>query len=185
MTGAQANFSTSLPQLPPAVGIGLDMQIEHIGDNWQVIPQACAVHDDSPDHRADDAQHQKAPAPEHNPSTGAFAVRFFLIVILVVHRRLRAGGLSVAEIADVFEKAGQRVIASVTGNAVIAQNDLPAFYCPSRRSEVTETARLINSSWTGGGNDYGACAGAGKTLKFLVERHLKDSVDEQIRVIQV
>ena len=29
------------------------------------------------------------------------------------------------------------------------------------------------------------CAGAGKTLKFLVERHLKDSVDEQIRVIQV
>ncbi|MGI6414898.1 MAG: iron-sulfur cluster assembly scaffold protein [Thermoguttaceae bacterium] len=29
------------------------------------------------------------------------------------------------------------------------------------------------------------CAGAGKTLKLLVERYLKDSVDEQIRVIQV
>ncbi len=59
---------------------------------------------------------------------------------------------------------------SVTGNAVIAQNDLPAFYCPSRRSEVTETARLINSSWTGGGNDYGACAGAGKTFSTGTNR---------------
>jgi len=30
-----------------------------------------------------------------------------------------------------------------------------------------------------------ACAGAGQTLKYLVERTLKDQVDEQIRVVQV
>ena len=29
------------------------------------------------------------------------------------------------------------------------------------------------------------CAGAGKTLKLLVERHLKEAVDEHIRVIQI
>ena len=29
------------------------------------------------------------------------------------------------------------------------------------------------------------CAGAGKTLKLLVERHLKEAVDENIRVIQI
>jgi Fe-S cluster biogenesis protein NfuA len=29
------------------------------------------------------------------------------------------------------------------------------------------------------------CAGAGQTLKYLVERTLKEKVDERIRVIQV
>ncbi len=53
---------------------------------------------------------------------------------------------------------------NVRGNANIAQLDIAAFYCPSRRSEVTEQGRLLDDNWTGGGNDYGGCAGAGITF---------------------
>ncbi len=55
---------------------------------------------------------------------------------------------------------------SVTGNAAVAQLDMPGFYCPSRRSEVRseDQARLRNSAWRGGGNDYGGCAGGGRTF---------------------
>ncbi len=56
------------------------------------------------------------------------------------------------------------VTTNVIGNAAIAQLDIAAFYCPSRRSEVTEQQRLLNSNWTGGGNDYGGCAGSGMTF---------------------
>ncbi|MDZ7618532.1 MAG: DUF1559 domain-containing protein [Patescibacteria group bacterium] len=53
---------------------------------------------------------------------------------------------------------------SVVGNASIARINIAAFYCPSRRSEVTETARILVASWAGGGNDYGACTGGGRTF---------------------
>ncbi len=53
---------------------------------------------------------------------------------------------------------------NVTGNAAIAQLNVAGFYCPSRRSEVTDQQRLINPNWTGGGNDYGGCAGSGRTF---------------------
>ncbi len=55
---------------------------------------------------------------------------------------------------------------SVTGNAAIAQLDMPGFYCPSRRNEVRseDQPRLRNTSWQGGGNDYGGCAGGGRTF---------------------
>src|SRR5690606_31494828 len=81
--------------LPPAVRVRLDPQIEHIRDNRQIVPQARAVDNNPADHRTDDTQHQEAPAPEHNPPLRAFAVRVILIVILVVHRRLRADLLGI------------------------------------------------------------------------------------------
>jgi prepilin-type processing-associated H-X9-DG protein len=57
---------------------------------------------------------------------------------------------------------------SVTGgtNANLAQIDIPGYYCPSRRSEVRgeDQSHLRNTSWEGGGNDYGGCAGSGVTF---------------------
>ncbi|MDY0170092.1 MAG: DUF1559 domain-containing protein [Thermoguttaceae bacterium] len=52
---------------------------------------------------------------------------------------------------------------SVTGNAALSQTDIAGFYCPSRRTAVRSQDRpgLRNSGWTGGGNDYGGCAGGG------------------------
>jgi prepilin-type N-terminal cleavage/methylation domain-containing protein len=52
---------------------------------------------------------------------------------------------------------------NVFGNAVTAQKDIPLFYCPSRRSKLRrgDAVRLLVSTWTGGGTDYGGCLGAG------------------------
>ncbi len=52
---------------------------------------------------------------------------------------------------------------SVSGNAAPAQTDIPCFYCPSRRSGVRaqDQPGLRNTSWTGGGTDYGGCIGGG------------------------
>jgi len=46
-----------------------------------------------------------------------------------------------------------------------AQTDIPIFYCPSRRRNL-DVGRFnncirINQNFTGGGNDYGGCAGSG------------------------
>ncbi|MCA9145091.1 MAG: DUF1559 domain-containing protein [Planctomycetales bacterium] len=48
---------------------------------------------------------------------------------------------------------------SVIGNSVVASTDIPVFYCPSRRSRVTNQA-IMFGNWSGGGNDYGGCIGA-------------------------
>lgn len=50
---------------------------------------------------------------------------------------------------------------NVLGNAVTAQRDVAGFYCPSRRSGLRsgDGSRMINTGWTGGGTDYGGCAG--------------------------
>jgi type II secretory pathway pseudopilin PulG len=52
---------------------------------------------------------------------------------------------------------------NVLGNAALAQQNIPGFYCPSRRAGLQsgESNRMINSAWTGGGTDYGGCAGGG------------------------
>ncbi len=44
--------------------------------------------------------------------------------------------------------------------------DIPGFYCPTRRAEMNITKfvyvkRLDQAEWTKGGNDYGGCAGRG------------------------
>ena len=52
---------------------------------------------------------------------------------------------------------------NVLGNAAVAQTDIPGLYCPTRRGGI-RTARddhrnLVDSSWRGGGTDYGGCMG--------------------------
>jgi prepilin-type N-terminal cleavage/methylation domain-containing protein/prepilin-type processing-associated H-X9-DG protein len=51
---------------------------------------------------------------------------------------------------------------NVAGNLATAQVDIRAFYCPSRRGSFragTDNLISLNSTQTGGGNDYGGCAG--------------------------
>jgi prepilin-type processing-associated H-X9-DG protein len=52
---------------------------------------------------------------------------------------------------------------SVTGgtNAAIASLDVRGLYCPTRRNALRsgDNAMLPSTSWTGGGTDYGGCAG--------------------------
>jgi prepilin-type processing-associated H-X9-DG protein len=46
-------------------------------------------------------------------------------------------------------------------NLDIAIRDIPGFYCPSRRHglRAQDHAMMLSASWTGGGTDYGGCAG--------------------------
>ena len=46
-------------------------------------------------------------------------------------------------------------------NLALAMRDLPVFYCPSRRQGLRpqDRAMMLSLSWTGGGTDYGGCAG--------------------------
>jgi prepilin-type processing-associated H-X9-DG protein len=52
---------------------------------------------------------------------------------------------------------------SVTGggNAAVASMDCKGLYCPTRRNALRagDNAMLLSSTWTGGGTDYGGCAG--------------------------
>jgi hypothetical protein len=71
----------------------------------------------------------------------------------------------------------------VAGNAALAQRDIQAFYCPSRRSGIRvgsgDAENLPDPSWTGGGTDYGGCYGrydafeddASSDRPFLSRRH--------------
>jgi prepilin-type N-terminal cleavage/methylation domain-containing protein len=47
-------------------------------------------------------------------------------------------------------------------NRIVAQTDIKGFYCPSRRSGIRpgqDNVCLLVNTWTGGGTDYGGCAG--------------------------
>jgi prepilin-type processing-associated H-X9-DG protein len=46
-------------------------------------------------------------------------------------------------------------------NLSLSMCDLPGFYCPSRRGglRAQDHAMMLSPSWTGGGTDYGGCAG--------------------------
>lgn len=52
---------------------------------------------------------------------------------------------------------------NVAGNATLAQRDIKAFYCPTRRTGIRsgsgDADNLPSPSWTGGGTDYGGCYG--------------------------
>jgi len=52
---------------------------------------------------------------------------------------------------------------NLLGNAALAQTNIPGFYCPTRRSGIRvdrdDHLNLVNSSWRGGGTDYGGCYG--------------------------
>jgi len=48
----------------------------------------------------------------------------------------------------------------VLQNRILAETDIPTYYCPSRRNGVRpEDAPIIFSGFVQGGNDYGGCAG--------------------------
>ena len=47
-------------------------------------------------------------------------------------------------------------------NPAVASQDVNAYYCPSRRNEIRnpeDQSILLVPAWTGGGTDYGGCAG--------------------------
>ena len=51
-----------------------------------------------------------------------------------------------------------------------AQSELKEFYCPSRRVGMDVRSKYgncyrVNMNWTGGGNDYGGCAGSGQVFE--------------------
>jgi len=52
---------------------------------------------------------------------------------------------------------------NVSGNAAVAQTDVPGFYCPTRRGGIRtgsgDHLNLVDASWRGGGTDYGGCYG--------------------------
>jgi prepilin-type N-terminal cleavage/methylation domain-containing protein len=52
---------------------------------------------------------------------------------------------------------------NVAGNELLAQRDIGAFYCPTRRSGIRagsgDAENLPSAAWTGGGTDYGGCYG--------------------------
>jgi prepilin-type N-terminal cleavage/methylation domain-containing protein/prepilin-type processing-associated H-X9-DG protein len=53
-----------------------------------------------------------------------------------------------------------------SGNLALASMDVKGLYCPSRRSQFRPGIddAMMMSSWTGGGTDYGGCAGRHTTL---------------------
>jgi len=49
---------------------------------------------------------------------------------------------------------------NVLGNKQVANTDIAAFYCPSRRSGIVgDQRRMLLSGFTAGGTDYGGCLG--------------------------
>ena len=56
---------------------------------------------------------------------------------------------------------------NVTGNAALAESNIGLLYCPSRRSSLRgpeDQDRLPDPNWSGGGTDYGGCAGGGNVF---------------------
>ncbi|MFK7777646.1 MAG: DUF1559 domain-containing protein [Gimesia sp.] len=72
--------------------------------------------------------------------------------------------------ATIFNKWNNNT--NVMGNRIVAEVNIPGFYCPSRRGKVrkldeklqldeTPGATTITNPFTKGGTDYGGCSGAG------------------------
>jgi prepilin-type processing-associated H-X9-DG protein len=62
-------------------------------------------------------------------------------------------------------------------NLTLAQTDMKGFYCPTRRSSLRaglDTQNMLTTLWTGGGTDYGGCAGRGSG--FLANGNYIDPV---------
>ncbi|MBN2578951.1 MAG: DUF1559 domain-containing protein [Pirellulales bacterium] len=62
---------------------------------------------------------------------------------------------------------------SVRGNAKVANTDIAAFYCPTRRTGLRpgESQYMLLSGFTAGGNDYGACVGRWNAWENHLEWH--------------
>ncbi|MBI3865709.1 MAG: DUF1559 domain-containing protein [Planctomycetia bacterium] len=53
-----------------------------------------------------------------------------------------------------------------------AQTEIKGFYCPSRRQNMDVRSQFgnclrVDLNWTGGGNDYGGCAGSGQVFEDI------------------
>jgi prepilin-type N-terminal cleavage/methylation domain-containing protein/prepilin-type processing-associated H-X9-DG protein len=55
---------------------------------------------------------------------------------------------------------------NVLKNVMLANTDIPVFYCPSRRSGVrVEDRAIMFLQWSRGGTDYGGCLGGGNGFR--------------------
>jgi len=65
-----------------------------------------------------------------------------------------------------------------------AQTEMPMFYCPSRRTRMDiskfNNCFRINQNFTGGGNDYGGCAGSGVVFNDFDNRGTYDLMPAQL-----
>ncbi len=63
------------------------------------------------------------------------------------------------EYGDIYNQWNFRK--SVIGNAELAMKDIKHFYCPTRRAALRkgDSQWMLDSSFTGGGTDYGGCIG--------------------------
>ena len=63
---------------------------------------------------------------------------------------------------------------NVSANEIVARSDIPGFYCPSRRSGITdeEYEKMMLLNWTQGGTDYGGCIGAGNCWNNAIRHDL-------------
>jgi len=56
---------------------------------------------------------------------------------------------------------------NVRGNELVARNDIPGLYCPSRRAsvaDISEGVLMMFQNWEVGGTDYGANTGTGNCV---------------------
>ncbi|MEN6458513.1 MAG: DUF1559 domain-containing protein [Thermoguttaceae bacterium] len=62
---------------------------------------------------------------------------------------------------------------NVLQNDAVAQRDIQGFYCPTRRAKLrpNDSSRLLAATWTGGGTDYGGCAGGGNAWENDTRNH--------------
>ena len=59
---------------------------------------------------------------------------------------------------DIFDR--WNFATNVLGNKPLANTDIAAFYCPSRRSGIdADQRRMLITGFSAGGNDYGGCLG--------------------------
>lgn len=68
-----------------------------------------------------------------------------------------------------------------------AQEEVPSFYCPTRRTSIDVRAKTYNcfrvdQNWTGGGNDYGGCGGSGVLFNDFFNRATWDLQPAQLSV---
>jgi prepilin-type N-terminal cleavage/methylation domain-containing protein len=73
--------------------------------------------------------------------------------------------------------AGWNFSKNVNNNAAVAEQNIPGFYCPSRRNALRkpdDPKRMLSTSWTGGGTDYGGCLGAGNGWVNSTKAHRFD-----------
>ena len=68
------------------------------------------------------------------------------------------------------------VTAGKKPNATTVQMDIKGFYCPPRRSNIRpgqDNLCLLNTTWTGGGTDYGGCVGRHLCLRHRRRQPLR------------